>query len=372
MFSTVRGFLLLLLPLPLLSQAKGPTLAPPRKIQVADGIYLFITPPYSDVGLDGNSVVILSDQGVLVFDANGTPAAATAVLEEIRKLTPKPVRYLVYSHWHWDHWYGAEVYRKAFPGIQIISHEKTRELMMGPALAFNQPGLDTQLPEHIDYMAKLAADAAAKKPPADNAAALQQHVSVDRWFLAQKRGVRHTFANVTFTDSLILHLGQREIHVLHYDRAVTPGDAFLYLPNEKVLITGDLLVNPITFALGCYPTGWVKTLERMEALDAEVIVPGHGEPLKDKTLLRTDLALYRELIRRGADAKSRGLDVEKARAEIEGQDSVKTLQAAITGNDENRNQLFDIYAVDWFLHRVYQELDGPLTDEIAPIPVHGG
>jgi len=153
MFSTVRGFLLLLLPLPLLAQA--PALTPPRKIQVADGIYLFVTPPYSDVGLDGNSVVILSDQGVLVFDANGTPAAASAVLGEIRKLTPKPVRYLVYSHWHWDHWYGAEVYRKAFPGIQIISHEKTRELMMGPALAFNQPGLDTQLPEHIDYMAKL-------------------------------------------------------------------------------------------------------------------------------------------------------------------------------------------------------------------------
>jgi glyoxylase-like metal-dependent hydrolase (beta-lactamase superfamily II) len=372
MFSIVRGFLLLLLPLPLLSQAKAPLHAPPRKIQVADGIYLFITPPYSDVGLDGNSVVILSDQGVLVFDANGTPAAATAVLGEIRKLTPKPVRYLVYSHWHWDHWYGAEVYRKAFPGIQIISHEKTRELMMGPALAFNQPGLDTQLPEHIDYMAKLAADAAAKDPKSDAAAKLQRHVNEDRYFLAQKRGVQHTFANLTFNDSLIIRLGQREIHVLHYDRAVTPGDAFLYLPNEKVLITGDLLVNPITFALGCYPTGWVNTLERMEALDADVIVPGHGEPLKDKTLLRTDLALFRELIRRGADAKARGLDVEKARAEIEGQDSVRALQAAITGNDENRNQLFDIYTVDWFLHRVYQELEGPLGDEIAPIPVHGG
>jgi len=81
--------------------------APPRKIRAADGVYLFTTAPYSDVGLDGNSVAILSDDGVLVFDANGTPAAAAAVLAEIRKLTPKPVRYLVLSHWHWDHWYGA-------------------------------------------------------------------------------------------------------------------------------------------------------------------------------------------------------------------------------------------------------------------------
>jgi len=138
------------------------------------------------------------------------------------------------------------------------------------------------------------------------------------------------------------------------------------------LITGDLLVNPITFALGCYPAGWVKTLERMEALEANVIVPGHGEPLKDKTLLRTNLALFRELIQRGADAKARGLDVEKARVEIEGQDSVRALEVAITGDDKSRNQLFDIYTVDWFLHRVYQEQEGPLSDEIAPIPVHGG
>ncbi len=370
MSSTVRGLLLLLLPLALPAQTKAPMHVPPRKIQVADGIYLFITPPYSDVGLDGNAVVILSDQGVLVFDANGTPAAATAVLGEIRKLTSKPVRYLVYSHWHWDHWYGAEVYRKAFPGLQIISHEKTRELMMGPALRFNQPGLDTQLPEHIDYVAKLAADAGAKFPPGADLAKLQRHLSEDRFFLAQKRGVHHTFANLTFTDSLTVHLGKRDIRVLHYDRAVTPGDAFLYLPNERVLITGDLLINPISFALGCFPTGWLNTLERMETLEADVIVPGHGEPLKDKVLLRTDIALFRELIRRGGEAKARGLDVEQARAEIEGQQPVRELQATITGNDENRNQMFDIYLVDWFLHRVYQELDGPLTDDIAPIPVH--
>ncbi len=54
-----------------------------------------------------------SSEGVLVFDTNGTPAAAEAVLSEIRKLTEQPVKYVVNSHWHWDHWYGAEVYRKA-------------------------------------------------------------------------------------------------------------------------------------------------------------------------------------------------------------------------------------------------------------------
>jgi glyoxylase-like metal-dependent hydrolase (beta-lactamase superfamily II) len=353
---------LLLLPVSLSAQAH----APPRKIQVADGIFLFITPPYSDVGLDGNAVTVLSDDGVLVFDANGTPAAAAAVLAEIRKLTPKPVRYLVISHWHWDHWYGAEVYRQAFPGLHIIAHESTRRLMMGPALAFNQPGIDRELPEHIGEVERALAAARAKKAPPATLTRLQRHLEEDRFFLAEKRRVHHTFPDLTYSDSLTLYLGKRRIQVLHYDRAITPGDTFLYLPDEKILLTGDLLINPITFALDCYPTGWISTLERLDRLEATVIVPGHGEPVHDKTLLETHLALLRELSRLGKAARGRGLSVEQAKAEA--MDSVKDLRARLTHDDAALNEAFGIYLVDWFLHRVYDEEEGPLTDDIAPIP----
>src|SRR5215831_12373392 len=130
------ALLSLLLIVPISSQI--PERPVPTRIQVADGVYVFMTAPYGNVGLDGNSIVILANDGVLVFDTNGTPAAAAAVLKEIRKLTDQPVRYVVNSHWHWDHWYGTEVYQQAFPGIQIITHEKNREMMMGPALEFNR------------------------------------------------------------------------------------------------------------------------------------------------------------------------------------------------------------------------------------------
>ena len=93
----------------------------PTRIDVANGVYLFTTPGYGDVGLDGNSVVIVSTHGVLVFDSNGTPAAAAAVLAEIRKLTNQPVRYVVNSHWHWDHWYGTQVYKEAFPDLRVVA-----------------------------------------------------------------------------------------------------------------------------------------------------------------------------------------------------------------------------------------------------------
>src|SRR6185295_9799294 len=70
----------------------------PTRTELSPGIFLFTTPSYGDVGLDGNSIAILSRDGVLVFDTNGTPAAAEVVLGEIRKLTSQPVRWVVNSH----------------------------------------------------------------------------------------------------------------------------------------------------------------------------------------------------------------------------------------------------------------------------------
>ena len=336
---------------------------PPVRTEVAPGVHLFRTAPYGEVGLDGNAVAVVGDDGVLVFDANGTPGAARAVVAELRRLTPLPVRFLVYSHWHWDHWFGAEAYREAFPGLVVVAQEATRRLMAGPAQAFNRPGLERDLPA---YLAALERRLAALDPHDPAAADLRHRLEEGRAFLDQKRGAALVLPTLTFATELTVHLGHREVQVRHVDRAITPGDAFLYLPAERVLVTGDLLVNPVTFALSCYPAGWIRTLEALDALEAAVIVPGHGAPLKDKALLRSTLALLRDLRRRGAEAKARGLDPDQAREAL--LPELAPLRKAIVGEDAAADRTFPIYLVDWFLHRVYEELDGPLTDAIAPIP----
>lgn len=360
--ATLRALLLCFVP----SFLGAQILEPPKRVQVAEGVYVFMTPPYGDVGLDGNSVVILSNDGVLVFDTNGTPKAAEAVLAEIRKLTDKPVKYVVNSHWHWDHWYGTEVYTRAFPGLHVITHEKTRALMMGPALAFNQPGIDRDLPGYLDDLSQRVATASAATPPPANLARMKSALSMGRFFLDQKRSVTHTFADLTFTERLTLYLGEREIQVLNYGRAVTPGDALLYLPKEKIVVTGDLLVNPVSFALGVYPTGWLNALEKIDALDATVWVTGHGEPQRDKTLLHATMEVFRELLRQGKALKANGLDPDQAKDVI--LPTLKELRTKITRDDPRQNELFAIYLVDWYLHRVYDELSGPLSDAIAPPP----
>ena len=328
----------------------------PAATEVAPGVILFTTPSYGDVGLDGNSIAVLSRDAVLVFDTNGTPAAAAAVLAEIRKRTDRPVRWIVNSHWHWDHWYGTETYQRAFPDVGIVAHEKTRTLMMGPALEFNRPGIETQLPNYL----KALEQRAAANP------ALRATLDEDRFFLEQKSHVRHTFPNVTFADRLAIELGDRHVEVLNYGRGVTPGDAFVYLPAEKVLLIGDLIVNPVTFALSGYPTEWLHVLERIDRLDVETIVTGHGAPLHDKRLLHATMDVFRVLLREGKAAREKGRTADQAKDEIF--PGLHDLMVAITGDVPATNAAFKLQLVDWYLHRVYDELDGPLSDAIAAIP----
>jgi glyoxylase-like metal-dependent hydrolase (beta-lactamase superfamily II) len=328
----------------------------PTRTEVADGVHLFQTAPYGDVGLDGNSVAVIGRDGVLVFDTNGTPAAASAVLAQIRTLTDKPVRYIVNSHWHWDHWYGTEVYRQAFPGVQVVAHAKTRGMMMGPALDFNRPGLETQLPGYVKML----------ETKAEGDPAVRPRLEAARFFLDQKTRTRHVFPDVTFDRTFAIDLGGRRVQVHHHDRAVTPGDAFLYLPDQKILVTGDLLVNPVPFALSSYPSGWLATLERLDAFDASLIVPGHGGLLRDESLLHATRDVFREILARGREARARGLDVHQARDGM--MPALEPHVLRLAGDDASRRDQVRTYVVDWYLHRVYEELDGPLTDAIAPIP----
>lgn len=252
------------------------------------------------------------------------------------------------------------------PDVRIIAHEKTRALMAGPALAFNQPGLDTQLPGYIRGLGQRIAAGEASATPPDTLRALRDARDEAHSFLLQKRQVRHTLPTTTFSDRLSITMGGRQIEIFHLGRAVTPGDALMYLPNERVLVTGDVLVNPITFALSSYPEEWVGVLAALKALPAAVIVTGHGEPLRDMRLLAATLEVFTELRARGKAARDNGLDPDQARDAIVPQ--IEPLMAAITGNTPALNAQFRVQLVDWYLHRVYDELAGPLSDEIASIP----
>ena len=328
--------------------------------KVAEGVYLFTTTPYGDAGLSGNSVAILSDDGVLVFDSNGTPETAATVLAEIRKLTDKPVRYLVNSHWHWDHWGGNQVYLAVFPALQIITHEKTRELMLNVEPRWNEKGLKEDLPQFLDGFEKQIAVAKAKNAPAERIKAAEERLAADRNFLAQKKSLHKTYPNVTFSGSVTLMLGNREIQLLHA-QAITTGDTYLYLPKEKILVTGDILLSPYPFAIGgTYPAEWLRTLEEFAALSPAVIIPGHGDAEMNTDFLRGNIALFQDAIEQVKNAKAKGMTVDQTAEAVSKQNS--ELAAKIGIKDAETAAAFKDYFLDVFVKRAYRELDGPLGD----------
>jgi glyoxylase-like metal-dependent hydrolase (beta-lactamase superfamily II) len=100
--------------------------------KVADGVYAAIAE--TRYKLNCNAAVIMTDDGVIVVDSHSKPSAARAVYTEIQKVTNKPVRKIVNTHFHWDHWQGNDLYKAANPGLEIIATERTRENLTKPAL----------------------------------------------------------------------------------------------------------------------------------------------------------------------------------------------------------------------------------------------
>src|SRR6476660_579799 len=112
---------------------------------LGDGIYLFRAPSALDLWTATNVVVIVNDEDVTVFDSNTRARTARMVIAEIRKITPKPVRTLINSHWHQDHWSGNDEYVKAFPGLQIVATTETRDYMKRMGSKFFADGLNTEV-----------------------------------------------------------------------------------------------------------------------------------------------------------------------------------------------------------------------------------
>ena len=119
-------------------------------------------------------------------------------------MTNKPVRYLVNSHWHWDHWGGNEAFAKAYPGLQIITHEKTLAMMRDVEPRWNEKGVTEELPGFVAEQEKQLADAKAKGLAADRIQRFSARVSANRDFMQQKQSLHKTYPTKTFADKMMM------------------------------------------------------------------------------------------------------------------------------------------------------------------------
>jgi len=121
---------------------------------------------------------------------------------------------------------------------------------------------------------------------------------------------------VLFRDDVSLMLGEREVQLKFLGRGNTGGDAVVFVPDSKVLVAGDLLVHPFPYGIGSFITEWIGAMERLDSLDATVLVPGHGAVQRDEAYLRTVASLLRALWTQTESAAREGLSLEDTRKRV--------------------------------------------------------
>src|SRR5436309_4567825 len=287
---------------------------------VADGIYAAIAKPAYKVNC--NAVIILLDDGVLVVDTHSKPSAARALIEQIKKLTPKPVKYVVNTHFHWDHYQGNEAYPSSWPaGVEIISSEATRT-------SIEQRGIPRVKHEIVTMPAQieqLKADL-QKASTSEQRASIQKDLSEAEAYLTELKSMQITLPTMTFDRSLMLHRKTRTVEILWLGRAHTDGDVFVFLPKEKVLVTGDALHGWTPYMGDSYPFDWIQTLDAAEKLDFDQVIGGHGDVMRGKERFELWKHYFRDLMDEAAEAYARGASLEDAEKGVS-----KTLIAKYSG-----------------------------------------
>lgn len=237
---------------------------------------------------DVNVTVVGGDRGLVVVDTHGSTRAGRELVEDVRRLATRTGRHpgdgvvaVVNTHWHFDHSFGNEAFREAWPQLPIHAHEGAREeLEQGAARVQQRYADDPADPHTADVLA-----------------------------------TRVVLPDHTFSSVRVLDLGDRALELLHPGRAHTGGDLVLRVPDADVLVAGDLVEEsaPPSFGEDSWPMEWPLALDVVLGLTTPrtVVVPGHGAPV-DRDFVeeqRNTIGIVAETVR---DLAARGVPVAEA------------------------------------------------------------
>jgi len=277
---------------------------------IADGVYAAIAKPAYKVNC--NAAIIILGDAVLVVDTHSKPSAARALIEQIKKLTPKPVKFVVNTHFHWDHYQGNEAYPSSWPaGVEIISSEATRANIERIGIPRIKNEIVT-MPLEIVNLKKDLEKASTQEQKNE----IQGNIRQAEAYFAELKLMQVTLPTMTFDRSLILRRSGRTVEILWLGRAHTDGDVFVFLPNEKVIVTGDALHGWTPFMGDSYPYDWIQTLDAAEKLDFNSVLGGHGDVMHGKLRFELWKSYFRDLMDRTATVYAEGATLDEAKKSV--------------------------------------------------------
>jgi cyclase len=287
--------------------------------KIADGVYVAYRPEPLRIFVESNVTIIINDDDVVVVDAGGSTASAQDIIAHIRELTSKPVRTLINTHEHVDHTLGNAEFARQFPGLEIISTEETRKHLLEDA-----PEYVTALAKELGPNLKRGEDQKqrareANAPGAEKVIAYLDRYNKEDIFVRQAEYKRAVIkgATATYENKLVLYRGGRTIELRFLGWGDTPGDTVVYLPNEKIACTGDMLVEPVPYGLSVRPKEWLATLGRLSELETKTLVPGHGAVQHDKRYLQLVMRLIDTVQKQVTALAARENDLESVRKKVD-------------------------------------------------------
>jgi len=279
--------------------------------RIADGVYYATSAGTMATG--SNNVVIVGDDSLLVVDTGTSPAAARAMVEDVKLISPKPVKYVVNTHFHYDHVNGNQVYAGT---AQIIGHDYVKYAIEKLDVLHREPYLTSQLtnvPNRIEQLKTQIASAqdAARKET------LERQLKVAQEGFDALKEVKPTPPTKTYAKRLDLKVGKHDVQLLFLGRGHTDGDTVVYLPKEKIVCTGDLMESGIAYMGDAQFDEWVKTLEALKGVDWQTDLPGHGAPFHDKALVTAFQSYLTDIVKQGRELKKQGVSADDAAKRID-------------------------------------------------------
>jgi len=287
---------------------------------VAPHVWVLLQPKFQ-VQPDGNVTVVEQTDGLVLLDAGGSAGSGRRIVELVPGLSPKPVKAVIVSQWHGDKPQGLSEILKAWPNARTIATVATAAHLRDPN-TMNTPAVpDAAANAHSQVLMRSLEDYLHKMGLKAPSPELRDHYEktarvIEQWALDMD-GTLTIATKETFTDKLVIPDGVAPVEAMFLGRANTDGDAVIWLPKQRVLVTGEAVIAPFPYGFGSYPTDWIGVLKKLRAMPFKVLVPGHGMPQTDRVQLNRILAALEDVRGQVAMLVAKGLTLDQVKAKVD-------------------------------------------------------
>ena len=278
--------------------------------KAAEGVYFAHARPQTVINC--NAAIFVRSKDVVVVDAHSKPSAAASIIRQIRReVTDKPVRYVINTHFHWDHTQGDHGYAMSGSKVDFIASSMTKDLMEKFAVARMEESRNA-VPGQIEAMRKRAEKATSAAEKAFCAEQIKQLQA----YQADIKDYHLELPTITFDKSYQLADPAFDLHLDFHGRSHTAGDVFVYCPQRLAVATGDAIHGWLPNIGDGYPRLWPSTIDAVARDDFKYLLGGHGPMQSERTVMTSQRNYIEELTEKVEAAKKEGLSLKEMQARL--------------------------------------------------------